>query len=455
MQQQQLLPLRLKAEPYFSRLFGTHSCFLLPSRDESQCCLAVHDHGMIALVADRPMTKECAAQFFTSVGDADVPQYLLVIPSADGTPYWMELGGEGIKNPTKEDILSGATHSEWTAKEVVGAVQRYYGRQVLEPSIRGFLSILEKQFPRNDLYLFELLQNAVDDGATHVQFKQNGSGIIFMHDGRGFTPMDVLGLASVGLSTKTAESTKRTVGFMGIGFKAVYKRFARVVVSDATWRFCFEEPVAGNSDALTKPAHAWVMEPKWFDSPLYDGMSDSPTKSWCHFQLERPRGDALQDLKHLPPTVPPLLGKQALRNFRLGGSEVPQWTLDWDRKRFIVRAECDESEVSTGLEQQNSSFYFEKVIITESSSEGSWAPSSARYWQFLNLRFVPDADALVAYKGHTKKDWSTNPAEKKREETSFFFEVDKSGAVLPQQRDTGKVHAILPTKLSLPCPVSW
>jgi len=30
--------------------------------------------------------------------------------------------------------------------------------------------MLEKQFARGDLYLFELLQNAVDDGADTVRF---------------------------------------------------------------------------------------------------------------------------------------------------------------------------------------------------------------------------------------------------------------------------------------------
>ena len=29
---------------------------------------------------------------------------------------------------------------------------------MLEPAVRGFLTILEKTFPRSDLYLFELLQ---------------------------------------------------------------------------------------------------------------------------------------------------------------------------------------------------------------------------------------------------------------------------------------------------------
>ena len=51
---------------------------------------------------------------------------------------------------------------------MVGAIRAYYEQHVLEPSVKGFLSILEKQFPRADLYLFELLQNAVDDGATRI-----------------------------------------------------------------------------------------------------------------------------------------------------------------------------------------------------------------------------------------------------------------------------------------------
>ena len=124
---------------------------------------------------------------------------------------------------------------------------RYYGGQVLEPSTQGFLSIIEKSFPRSDLYLFELLQNAVDDGASSVSFRVHsggrgggggGGGLAFHHNGRAFTPLDVLGLASVGLSTKTG----RTIGFMGVGFKAVYKRFSRVSISDAIWRFRFERP---------------------------------------------------------------------------------------------------------------------------------------------------------------------------------------------------------------------
>ena len=94
---------------------------------------------------------------------------------------------------------------------VVGAIHEYYLQHVLEPSVAGFLSILEKQFARSDLYLFELLQNAVDEGAMSVRVDLNSSppGLRFAHDGKGFSPLDVNGLASVGMSTK---ATKRAVG---------------------------------------------------------------------------------------------------------------------------------------------------------------------------------------------------------------------------------------------------
>lgn len=87
----------------------------------------------------------------------------------------------------------------------------------MESTIQGFLSIVERSFPRNDLYLFELLQNAVDDGASEVTVALHSDRprLVFSHNGRPFSPLDVVGLSSVGLSTKTG----RTIGFMGIGYK--------------------------------------------------------------------------------------------------------------------------------------------------------------------------------------------------------------------------------------------
>ena len=108
----------------------------------------------------------------------------------------------------------GAAKAEgkWPAV-IVASIARYYGLQALEPSVRGFLAILEKQFDRADAYVWELLQNGVDDGATQVVVERlpERRGVRVSHDGRRFTPLDVLGLSSVGLSTKSllSDGTRR------------------------------------------------------------------------------------------------------------------------------------------------------------------------------------------------------------------------------------------------------
>ena len=304
------LPLRLAVEPFFKNLLG--SCFVLPSKEESKICFVVNDKGIVCLVYD-DIQSNSLVEPLLGYNKSFLSSYILVFSSgsssSEGT-YWLKDGVRYNKTPDRIELNSCIfSPSVEIAQIIVDGIERYYGRQVLEPSIRGFLSILEKQFPRNDLYLFELLQNSVDDGASHVKFKEisngkdskNPSFLLFTHNGRGFTPLDVLGLASVGLSTKGSEgNSRRTIGFMGVGFKAVYKRFRRVVIYDDTWRFMFEEPsrvgkqvertatatavhTAAAVVASVEPEHAWVMKPKWITNPIFvtcDSDAGSATKSW-------------------------------------------------------------------------------------------------------------------------------------------------------------------------------
>ena len=109
------------------------------------------------------------------------------------------------------------------------------------------------------------MQNAVDDGALNVEIARlpgargggggGGGGVRVRHDGRRFSPLDVLGLCSVGLSTKQL-SGKKSIGFMGIGFKAVYKRFAQVTVYDERWHFQFSEP---RTQSSTENSFSWCV----------------------------------------------------------------------------------------------------------------------------------------------------------------------------------------------------
>ena len=348
------LPLRLAVEPIAKKVFG--NCFVLPTNDEDKCCIIITNYnnfndtsntlfnlnnhnncnvGLIAVTVNTIDTIQSISSILGGLDSKDLTFFVYVYK----TDQWYDKGGSQLLStpPTKEKIISSIQNtiiSNGTynillkkAQMIVNGIQRYYARQVLEPSIRGFLSILEKTFPRNDLYLFELLQNAVDDGAMHVCFhvkcydriKQNSrfevnekdvEGLFFTHNGRRFNALDCLGLASVGLSTKGSESNgqKRTIGFMGVGFKAVYKRFAKVTVYDDVWAFTFEEP---SKPAPMEPSHGWVLKPRWIENKtiLWDNDCKSKSANWCHFQLEKPRVSGVsKDLSQLPSSIPALLG---------------------------------------------------------------------------------------------------------------------------------------------------
>ena len=111
----------------------------------------------------------------------------------------------------------------------------FYG----SPDGLGLLNVIELSFDGRWVYLFELVQNALDAGANSisVQVVEAGDVLVFQHNGtRSLEEKDVEGLSKVFRSTKGA----RSVGFMGIGFKSVFMRFQEARVSGWDWKFRYE-----------------------------------------------------------------------------------------------------------------------------------------------------------------------------------------------------------------------
>ena len=73
---------------------------------------------------------------------------------------------------------------------------------------------------RADHFIFELIQNAEDAGATALSFELFGDRLEVRHDGRPFTEADVRGICGVAKSRKAGDLTQ--IGQFGIGFKSVY-----------------------------------------------------------------------------------------------------------------------------------------------------------------------------------------------------------------------------------------
>jgi hypothetical protein len=118
------------------------------------------------------------------------------------------------------------------------------------PQLLDAVEITVSTMPNINLYIFELVQNSIDCGASEVSFLLEDNAGMFMmcyfhcqvsfqHNGDPFGETDkhVKGMSNIFQSTKTLGS----IGFMGFGFKTVYKRFTRVDISDnCGWKFFFD-----------------------------------------------------------------------------------------------------------------------------------------------------------------------------------------------------------------------
>jgi hypothetical protein len=82
------------------------------------------------------------------------------------------------------------------------------------------LELLGQLYSDRTHFIFELIQNAEDAGATKMTFSVFADRLEVGHDGRDFTVADVRGICGVGQGTKAEDLTQ--IGEFGIGFKAVY-----------------------------------------------------------------------------------------------------------------------------------------------------------------------------------------------------------------------------------------
>lgn len=83
------------------------------------------------------------------------------------------------------------------------------------------LDIFEDFYPDQAHFVFELLQNAEDAGATEAVFRLTQEGCLFEHNGkRVFTEADVRAITGIHNSTKS--KTADQIGKFGVGFKSVF-----------------------------------------------------------------------------------------------------------------------------------------------------------------------------------------------------------------------------------------
>lgn len=84
----------------------------------------------------------------------------------------------------------------------------------------GIREIVEELYPDRAHFIYELLQNAEDAGATEAFFDLTPQSVGFEHNGRPFDEEDVWGITNIGKGTKKDKVDQ--IGRFGVGFKAVF-----------------------------------------------------------------------------------------------------------------------------------------------------------------------------------------------------------------------------------------
>ena len=122
---------------------------------------------------------------------------------------------------------------------------------------RGIRKIVEELYPDKAHFIYELLQNAEDTGASEIEFELSDKELRFNHNGRPFDKADIDSITDIGESSKQDNEDK--IGRFGIGFKAVFAYTETPIIFSNNTNFRIErlvvpeiiEPSASNQNGTT------------------------------------------------------------------------------------------------------------------------------------------------------------------------------------------------------------
>jgi hypothetical protein len=222
------------------------------------------------------------------------------------------------------------------------------GKEIFKSALQGLLTLKNSSLPDNWVarrlllddfstdsawtLLNELIQNAVDAGASNIAIYVDQESIIMEHNGnKKLIQKAIEGLCGFNISTKKLDS----VGFMGLGFKSFVHYFSKVTIANNDIRFSTECPISGtNWKEIEK-----LYEPYWIDDeiPLLEGMT-------TYFRFDYPHDDAMGkmekalldfDTKKLA-----ILAKRKLKELRLQDFEYVAKSND-----DIVTITCEQKDL--------------------------------------------------------------------------------------------------------------
>lgn len=120
-------------------------------------------------------------------------------------------------------------------------------------AMEGFKELLTVLYSDKVHFIYELLQNAEDAGASEVQFILNDDRLEFEHNGDElFTIEHVESITNIGSSTKIDDVT--SIGEFGIGFKSVFAYTATPEIESGDFHFRIHDMFVPDTEGLAPGA---------------------------------------------------------------------------------------------------------------------------------------------------------------------------------------------------------
>lgn len=149
-------------------------------------------------------------------------------------------------------------------------------------------------YSRRTHFVYELLQNADDAGASEAVFNLSAESLEFKHNGEPFSFQDVKAITSVGASPK--ENSPNSIGKFGVGFKSVFAVTKSPKIYSGKYQFTIVdfivpeempgENVGGEQTLIVLP---------------FNHKSNAPEKSYGQLEgeLSHLRSESLLFLRHI------------------------------------------------------------------------------------------------------------------------------------------------------------
>lgn len=276
-------------------------------------------------------------------------------------------------------------------------------KEFILDSLTGAIDRLQKAFPRYGSFLMEFVQNADDAKSRSLKIRISQDTITISNDGHAFSEDDVKSICKVGRSSKTP---KDYIGYLGVGFKAVFLISECPEIYSGGYQFKFDKTAWQDSEHVP-----WQVIPVWIDNPNVDCLEYG-----TNFIL--------------PLKVPALIGKlreetgpEHLNNrillFLRNIKEIEITDAEQNLKRRIEKAEC--------LKESN----YEICQIEE--YENGTLGSQDRWLIFRSICDVPPD----VKKDHVTREWERENVEKR--EVLVSFKLDDENNLMKAEKGTAHI----------------